>query len=167
MYWPSYNPDASISTEDLYCPYTSAIVPEEDMMINETPDEAPISGYSNKSSKLLMYWQTTGSTQKTNKEVNRLICEVIYHPNFKIKDFNNFNATCENQNADSADKKSSFLWSFRHTSIMIDVPSGSTYKASQLFSIPGLYYCQITTLIKQAFESPISSKFHFTPFKLF
>jgi hypothetical protein len=36
-----------------------------------------------------------------------------------------------------------------------------------LFSIPGLHYRPITTLIKQAFENPLSSKFHFTPFKLF
>jgi len=162
MYRPSCDPDASISTEDLYRPHTSAVVPEE-----ENPDEAPESGYSNKSTELLMYWQSTGSTQKTDKEVNRLICEVFRHPDFKLEDFDKFNATRENRNADAADEKSPFLRTFRDASVKIDVPSGSTYEASRLFSIPGLHYRPITTLIKQAFESPLSAKFHFTPFKLF
>ena len=106
MYRPSCDPDASISTKDLYRPHTSTIVPEEEVTIDETPDEALESGYSNKSIELLMYWQTTGSTQKTDKEVNRLICEVIRHPEFKPQDFAKFNATCENQKANAADEKS-------------------------------------------------------------
>ena len=164
MYQPSCDPDASISPEDLYPPHASAIVPEEEMTIDETPPE---SGYSNKSTELLMYWKTTGGTKKTDKEVNRLVYKVLRHPDFKLQDFDKFNATRKNQNADAADEKSSFLQSFRHASVEIDVPSGSAYEALQLFSIPGLYYRPITTLIKQTFESPISSKFHFTPFKLF
>jgi hypothetical protein len=52
-------------------------------------------------------------------------------------------------------------------SIDINVPSGSTHKPSCMLSIPGLYYQQITTLIKQAFEHPISLSFHLSPFKLF
>ena len=33
--------------------------------------------------------------------------------------------------------------------------------------VPGLYYCKIVTLIKEAFDSHISKQFHLTPFKLF
>jgi len=51
--------------------------------------------------------------------------------------------------------------------VNINVPSGSAHEASRTFSIPGLHYHQITTLIKEAFESPISKKFHLSPFKLF
>ena len=69
MYRPSWDPDASISAEDLYRPHISATVPE--VTIDETPDnEALESGYSNKSVELLMYWKTTGSTQKTDMEIN-------------------------------------------------------------------------------------------------
>jgi len=49
----------------------------------------------------------------------------------------------------------------------INVPSGSAHEASWTFSISGLYYCHIMTLIKKAFESPISKNFHLLPFKLF
>jgi hypothetical protein len=65
-YWPSYDPDAYISTEDLYRSHTSAIVPDEERTIEEDSK----SFYSNKSIELLMYWQNTGSSKKTNKEVN-------------------------------------------------------------------------------------------------
>ena len=78
-----------------------------------------------------------------------------------------FNATNENRKADAAEEKAPFLQSFRHASVNINVPSGSAHEASQTFSIPGLLYRQITTLIKEAFESPISKKFHLSPFKLF
>ena len=52
-------------------------------------------------------------------------------------------------------------------SINIDIPSGSKRDTSRTFSIPGLYYRPITSLIKETFESPISLKFHLSPFKLF
>ena len=162
LYHPSYDPDAFISTEDLYRPHTSAIVPDQERTVEETSESV----YSNKSTELLMHWQTTGSTKKTDKEVIRLVRDILCHPEFKLDELANFNATRKNQKADAADKKS-FLQSFQHASIEIDVLSGNPHEASHVFSIPGLYYRPITTLIKQTFESPISLKFHFSPFKLF
>jgi len=43
LYRPSYDPDAFISTEDLYCPHTSAIVSDQE----RTVEEASKSVYSN------------------------------------------------------------------------------------------------------------------------
>jgi Plavaka transposase len=73
-----------------------------------------------------------------------------------------FNATCENQKADVV-----LLQPFQCTDIKIKVPSGSKLVAPQILSIPGLYYQNIIGLIKETFESPVSLKFHLTPFKLF
>jgi hypothetical protein len=60
-----------------------------------------------------------------------------------------------------------YLWSFQETSIDIEVPSGSKHVPSRKFSIPGLHYHKITTMIKEAYESPLALKFHYTPFKLY
>ena len=161
-YRPSYDPDAFISVKDLCHSHTSAIIPDEE----RTTKEAPESVYSNKTIELLMHWQATGSSKKTNKELDRLVHDVLRHPEFKLDKLDKFNAARKNQKADAAD---AFLLSFRHTSVEIDVPSGhsSPHDASHVFSIPGLYYHPIMTLIKQAFESLISLKFHLSPFKLF
>jgi hypothetical protein len=162
LYRPSYDPDAFVSAEDLYRPHTSTFVAEvqEDSEVSQTP-------YTNKSAELVVDWQNTGSSAKSNNEINRLIHEVILHPEFRIDQLNSFNATRENQKADMADAKSHLLQMFQHADIHISIPSGSKDIAPRLVSIPGLYYRKLTDLIKEAFESPLSSKFHFTPFRMY
>jgi hypothetical protein len=160
LYCPSYNPDAIISAEELYRPHISAVLPlmvhTEEMLL-----------YSNKSVELLLNWQNLGSSAKSNDELNCLVKEVISHPEFKPHELLMFNVTHENQKADTAEEQSQFLRGFHHADIAIKVLSGSKDIASQSFSIPGLCYCKITVLIQEAFESPISSKFHLSPFKLY
>ena len=163
LYRPSYDPDAFITPEDLYRSDTSTIILDERRGIKARP--APDSLYSNKSTELLLDWQNSGGPKKSNEEVTRLVHHVLYDPEFQLGDLCKFNATREHQKADAAEEK--FLQSFHHASVDIDVPSGSSHEASQRFSIPGLYYRQLTTLRKEIFESPISSKFHLSPYKLF
>ena len=161
LYRPSYDPDAFISPEDLYQPHMSAMVPNE----GRTAKVAPPSVYSNKTTEILLNWQSSGSSKKSDEEVTRLVHSVLYHNEFNLEDLRKFNATREHQKADAAEAK--FLQSFRHTSVNIDVPSGSSHEPSRMFSIPSLYHRQLTILIKEAFESPISSMFHLSPYKLF
>jgi hypothetical protein len=147
----------------LYLPHPSAIVLDE-----ETTEDASV--YTNKSTELLMNWQNSISTQKSNEETTRLVHSVLLDPQFRLGDLEKFNAMYENRKADAAEAKSPFLRMFREASINIDVPSGSTHdgsQTSQTFTVSGLHYRQITTLIKETFESPISKNFHFSPFKLF
>ena len=164
LYQPSYDPDAFISPEDLHRPHTSAIVHHKEGA-EEGTEEASL--YSNRSSELLMNWQNSLSSMKSNEETTRLVKSIILHPQFRLGDLVKFNATNENQKADAAEEKAPFLRSFRHASVDIDVPSGSAHESSQTFSIPGLHYRPIMSLIKEAFESPISKNFHLSPFKLF
>lgn len=68
---------------------------------------------------------------------------------------------------DAAEEKSPYLHSFQHADINFEVPSGNEGVPPRLLTVPGLYYCQILTLIKDAFNNKISKQFHLTPFKLF
>jgi hypothetical protein len=127
-----------------------------------------MSAYTNKSAGLLVDWQNTGSSAKSNNEINCLVHEVILHPDFRLDEVQTFNAARENQKADMAEEKSpAMLQTFQHADIQINVPSGNKDVAPSLFSIPGLYFRKLTTLIKEAFESPLSSMFHLTPFKMY
>jgi hypothetical protein len=161
-YRPSYDPDAFVSAEDLYRPHTSTIVANQ---VQEEQLEA--SAYTNKSTALLVDWQNTGSSAKSNTEVNRLVHEVFLHPDFQLDEVRSFNAVQENQKADLAEAKSPLLQAFQHADIHITIPSGNKDVSPRSFSIPGLYFRKLTTLIKDSFESPLSSMFHFTPFKMY
>jgi hypothetical protein len=162
LYRPSYDPDASLLPEDLYRPHNINSMPS-------TPpgDGVEDAGYSNKTTELLMNWQNTGSSQKSDVEMNRLVHEVALNPEFDLEDLKKFNAQRENRKADTSDEQSPHLQAFQEASIDIEVPSGSKHTPSRKFSIPGLLYRKITTMIKEAYESPLALKFHYTPFKLY
>ncbi|KAI0247484.1 hypothetical protein BJV78DRAFT_1276905 [Lactifluus subvellereus] len=92
----------------------------------------------------------------SHAEVTHLVNDVMLHPDFRLADLKKFDAQQENWKADTADGY-----------IDIEVPSGSKHIPSRTFSIPGLHYRKITTMIKEAYESPLALKFHYTPFKLY
>jgi hypothetical protein len=166
MYRPSYDPDAFISVEDLYRPQISTVAPQTD---DEGKQSEYSALYSSKSVELLLGWQNTGSSAKSNEEVNRLVREVLLHPEFQLDDLRSFNAMRENSKADVAEAQmpGPFLRSFQQADIDIEVPSGSKGVPPRTLTIPGLCYRQIVTLIKEAFDNPLSKQFHLTPFKLY
>ncbi len=126
-----------------------------------------MSVYTNKSTRLIIDWQNTGSSVKSNNEINRLVREVILHLDFQLNEVQTFNTAQENQKADMAEAKSPVLQAFQHADIHINIPSGNKDTTPRLFSILGLYFHKLTTLIKEAFEGPLSSMFHVTPFKMY
>jgi hypothetical protein len=161
-YHPSYDPDTFISTEDLHHPHTSTIMVKQ---VQEEQLESSL--YTNKSAALIVDWQNTRSPAKSNVKVNHLVHNVILHPDFQLDQLHYFNAAWENQRADLAEAESPLLNTFQHTDIRITIPSGNKDVSPCSFSIPGLYFHKLTTLIKELFESPLSSMFHFTPFKMY
>ena len=164
-YRPSQDPDAFVSLEDLYRPNTSK---DADTTIFPGRDDIVVcSPYKTKSIELVMNWQNTGSSMKSNEEINRLVRDVLRHPDFRPEELVHFNATRENQKADAAEEDSPFHRSFVHANISIDVPSGIKGCSPHAVSIPGLYFRKISTLIQEAFQSPISRHFHLSPFKLY
>ena len=125
------------------------------------------SPYKTSSVKLVIDWQNTGSSAKSNEEINRLVRDVLHHPDFQLDELEHFNAARENQKADATEENSPFLLSFTHANISIDVPSGSKHSAPRTISIPGLYFHKITSLIEEAFQSPLAQHFHLSPFNLY
>jgi len=164
-YRPSQDPDALIAPEDLYHPNTTTItsvVPERPA--SETENLTP---FLTKFVNMIIDWQNTGSSAKSNEEINRLVRNVLCHPDFRLEELEHFNAARANRKADAAEEKSPFLRSFTHADITIEVPSGVKHSEPHTFSIPGLYFRKITTLIQEAFQSPLSRHFHLSPFYLY
>ena len=60
-------------------------------------DRAPPWPWANMSIWRLMSWKLTGSNQKSNEELTRLVKEVIQAPDFKIADLAKFHALTESR----------------------------------------------------------------------
>jgi hypothetical protein len=106
-------------------------------------------------------------TLKSDAEVNRLVQDVLLDPKFKAEDLRGFSAAKENRQSDAAEKKTPFADSFQTADINIEVPSGDKSVPPATFSVPGLLYRKLTTVIQATFSSPLGSHFHFSPFMLF
>jgi len=77
QYCPSQDPDAFISPEDLYHLNTSEAtdstnVPGQHDMVVSFP-------YKTNSGKLVIDWQNTGSSAKSNEEINCLVRDILHH----------------------------------------------------------------------------------------
>jgi hypothetical protein len=115
-----------------------------------------------------MNWLNNGNIAKSEGELNSLVRDVLQHPDFNIDDLTNFDAGRANKRVDE-DAKTAFplLKDFKETSVDIEVPSGSTDVPPATFSIPGLFYRPLVSIIKGAFADPLSKHFHLTPFTLY
>ncbi|KAJ3804146.1 hypothetical protein F5876DRAFT_5596, partial [Lentinula aff. lateritia] len=116
-------------------------------------------------------WSNTGSSLKSEGGVTRLVKEVIATDDFNVDDLRGFSAHRENQRADKTNLTSgslnSYLAGFCTTAVDIQVPSGQKNVPSATFSVPGLHYRPLLSVIKEAFSSPLSMSMHLSPFKLF
>jgi hypothetical protein len=161
-YWhrPSYDPDAFVSVDDLARPHSSS-------HSVESPDLLPDRGYRNKSISLLINWQNDGDTTKSDSSINKLVKEVLLHPDFHLSDLKGFSARRENDIADKADTKSTLLTSFSEASVDIEVPSGDKNVPSAKFSVTGLHYRSLLSILRSAFADPLATMFHLSPYKMF
>ena len=102
LFRPSYDPDALISTDDLYRPHASTIIADNDKQEED-------SSCRNKSIELLLGWQNTGSSVKSDDEINRLVYGVLYNPEFQLEELGKFNARRENRRVDAHREQPAFL----------------------------------------------------------
>jgi hypothetical protein len=169
FYRPSYDPEFALCAEDLRLANSTTFGSDTEDSESEDLEDSELSVFSNKTTELMMEWVNTGGPTKSNAEVNRLVHEYICHPDFKLEDLRNFNASRENSRIDALDsnKESPLPDSFRTTSINIEVPTGIEDAPPHIFSVPGLFYRQLTSSIRAAFSSPIATQFHYSPFKQF
>ncbi|KAI0263704.1 hypothetical protein BGY98DRAFT_928452 [Russula aff. rugulosa BPL654] len=149
--------------QDLYRPHLSTFAP-----IGTQPEiNDDVLRYKNKTVQLIMDWQNTRSSIKSNEEVTRLVHDVVLHPDFTVDELLNFSAARENQKADAAEHEATFPQAFQQIAVNIKVPSGNKDVPPKTLAIPGLSFRKITTLIRDEFEGPMFMKFHLSPFKLF
>lgn len=160
LYRPSFDPDLFVPPEDL-------LASHERMDSSPTSPPTPPLVHRNQSVELLMNWKDSGPSTKSDGEINRLVNEVLLDPNFNLEDLRGFRAARENRRADMADENTPFLDSFQTATVEIEVPSGSKDVPPAKFSIPGLCYRKIPAVIRAMFASPLASKYHLSPFKLF
>ena len=79
---------------------------------SDQEEQLETSVYTNKSTMLVVDWQNSGSTAKSNYKVDCLIHEVILHPDFQLNQLQSFNVAQENQKADLAEARSLLLEAF-------------------------------------------------------
>lgn len=167
---PTTDPDATLTLDDLS---NSRNRNRNSQSSNDTipqPPDSPRSSYWPFSSPTvhgIMKWLNNGNTLKSEIETNHLVHNVILSPSFNREDLVGFDAHRENQRLDKALKESTLRNQFTESSVDILVPSGDINIQPKHFTVPGLLHRKLTSVIQEAFESPLAHHYHFSPFKLF
>lgn len=166
LFHPSYDPDTFTDPGDL-SNLTTRPLPPPLPSSNEVNCDPPWP-FFNMSVWRLMRWMNTGSSSKSEGEVDRLVNDVLNAPDFRTEDLHNFTTHRENGRLDAAEKRNLLEDGFQATSITIEVPTGelSNSPTRRTYQIHGLYYRKLLNVIKAAFQDSLSQQFHFTPFSL-
>ena len=112
--------------------------------------------FQNMSTYLLMEWMITGNNQKSSGEVDHLVNDVFLADEFQAEELVGFNACCANKELNDSEKIGAGMpymgdgW--HEADIDIDIPLGakSTMGLGQSFSVPGLHYCSLISVMKSA-----------------
>lgn len=174
---PSYDPENGIALEDLAreppLPQSDTPEPPTDPILSkEHPSYAP---HPNLTTAMTMGWVNNGFNDKSAEQVNNLVHNVILHPDFHVADLRGFDCRTENRRLNKAAEEAAKLPSsqtpfgpaFRSADIDISVPSGDKAIPPKTFTIPGLQYRPLVSIIRDAFTNSLSHKFHLYPFKLY
>ncbi|KAK7437003.1 hypothetical protein VKT23_006712 [Stygiomarasmius scandens] len=182
---PSYDPDSAVLLEDLQNQRLNQTSVISDQPSSGEPDTTPSRQtapfpFRNMLTFNLMHWMNTGSTQKSEREVNRLVEDVIRpfidearSPSFQPDDLKNFNAHTENQRANRAAEAEleagdpPFAAGMKKSSVTIKVPSGSKSVPPAEFVVDGLLHANLISTIRLAFSEPLAKKFHLSPFEYY
>ena len=207
---PSYDPDSLIESGDLadfQPPPDPPNGPATSNSTETTTSEPPMAPglssqpsdnsswpFENFSTSLLMKWLNNGNTNKSEGEADKLVTNVLHHPQFRLSELLGFSAHRENTRLDralntsptstatetpststatetavpSSKRHHSFeMGKFHEASVTIDVPTGEK-GGSRPVAIPGLQYRKLTDIIKAAFTTDkYANRLHYSPFKLY
>jgi hypothetical protein len=171
LHRPSYDPDAYVKAEDLADFTTDASIASPDPPLEQPGySHLPPWPFGNMSTYLLMNWQNTGSSQKTEHELNRLVKEVIGNPQFQSEDLRDFNAHREHKRLDNAKAYEQSPTPFagddwQEVSIELTIPIPERNVPPRSFFVPGLHHRSIIEVIKATWGAASSLPFHLTPFR--
>ena len=91
---PSYDPDSAVDADKL-AKLNTDNSDSSPSLLEPEPDFEPV--HKNSTIESLINWQNTGSTLKSNNEINCLVRDVLRRPGFSVEDLEDFDATRENQ----------------------------------------------------------------------
>jgi hypothetical protein len=169
---PSYDPDASLGSEDLANwdapPHCEPAIPN-----SEGLSFLPPWPFKTMSIYLFMEWLNSGSNLKSVGEADRLVNGVLRHQEFKASDFDGFSARRENRRFDQVEADTAGApfggdgWTT--STVHISVPTGQKDPTGTdcRFAIPGLHHRPLLGVLKAALVDVASKRFHFSPFKRF
>ena len=128
-----------------------------------------------------MTWFYSLSNTKSHAELDRLVNDVLLHPEFSKGDFAGFSAAKETKRMDDYHRQVNpnasdpslpsvtFKDQWIESSVFLSLPCDKVKHASEeeapKFEVKGLYYRNITEVIKSALSEPAAEKFHLFPFQ--
>ncbi|KAG2744181.1 hypothetical protein P692DRAFT_201722197, partial [Suillus brevipes Sb2] len=165
---PSFEPDKFISSSLLAstCPTIADVL--------DTQRHDPFHGASgppfpfpNMTIYRLMTWMNSGSHQKSEAEVSRLVKDVIQAEDFNLKDLDGFSVRKNLRALDNNGGKGTVTFpdDWLETDITIEIPTRSKEDSSRSFSIPGFHYRPLVAVIRAAFADIQAGAFHLLPFQ--
>ncbi|KIK14293.1 hypothetical protein PISMIDRAFT_17380 [Pisolithus microcarpus 441] len=123
----------------------------------------------------LMAWQLMGNGEKSCAETTRLVHDVLLAEDFNLEDISGFNAETAIRSMDrsevtlASESKSISEQDGWKTDVNIDIQVPSREKCSEgngrVFTVHGLAYRPLVSVIRAAFMEAVSKRFHLTPFK--
>jgi len=166
---PSYDPEHSVTTEELADFGNNS----GSMALDSDADHRPAPWpWSNMSIWRMMTWQMTGNDEKSCRETNRLVDEVLRADHFRLEDLSGFNAETAMRNLDKAQaalESDGLDWDGWKTDVGVDIRVPSREKCTEgnerKFTVRGLAFRPLVPVIRSAFREAAAKWFHFTPFK--
>jgi len=167
---PTFDPDAALEAPDFQASHITEVVADLGPIVpapisnSERPSYWP---YLNSTIHGIMKWLNNGNSLKSEGQVNKLVHDIILSPSFRAEDLVGFDANRENQRLDNAISANSLRSQFKETSVSFQVPSRDRAVPPRPFNVPGFLHRDITSVIREAFTSPLAHLYRFTPFRLF
>lgn len=165
---PSFEPDNFIPS--LLLAKSSPVA--TDVHNAQGPDQSPgVSEppypFANMSIYRLMTWMNSGSHQKSQTEVMRLVTDVIQAKDFDPKDLDGFSVRrcLRALDNDRSKETVTFPDDWIETDVPIEIPSKSKDDQPTLFNIAGFHYRPLVAVIRAAFADIQANTFHISPFK--
>jgi hypothetical protein len=176
---PSYTPDEISDLSDL-CDSPALLnkpdsSPEQAPPLRNPTQQSFFRPFSNPTVFRVMNWFHGLSNLKSQRELDRLVREVILAEDFSPNDLQGFSAEREVARLDSYQDDESPIFSasdgWTHRSVPIRVPAENVRHPSEdaapIFHVDGLYYRNIVEVVKSALQEPSAKQYHLSPYREF
>lgn len=159
---PSFEPNNFISSSSLAKSCPTVVQGTDSPAI--LPPPYP---FSNMSIYRLITWMNSGSHQKSEGEVQRLVKEVLQADDFDVKHLDGFSVkrSLRELDADENGGKINFPDDWVETTVTINIPTKSKEEASKAYTVAGFHFRPLIDVIRAAFADIQGGAFHLFPFK--